>query len=112
MEIPFCLLEAFELFDHDDGLKPPTSRLDAAAALIFLLLDSNSNCLLDKDELDGPENIEPALIKARLSFLLLSNLEENFTRAAAATSSLEAGSRRMPRPFFLEAASSSATLLF
>jgi len=87
--------------------------LDAAAALILLLLDSSPNCLLaDVEDPDDPEKIEAALINARLSFLFLSNLAENFTWAALATSSSAGGSSRMLRPLFLETASSSATLFF
>lgn len=64
------------------------------------------------DEADNPGNMEPELINARLSFLFFSNLLENFTFAAVAASCSEAGSSRIPRPLFLDAASSSATLFF
>lgn len=110
--MPLRRPEATATFDHDDGLNPPVSMLDAAAALIFRLLDSSSSRLLDTEDPDGSENIEAALIKARLSFLFFSNLEENFTRTAAAESSFEAGRIRMLSPIFLEDASSSATLFF
>lgn len=112
IEIPFCFLEGTAPCDHADGLNPPTSKLEAAAALIFLLLDSNSNCLLEVEEPDCLGNIEEAWIKARLFFLFFSNFDENFTCAAAAVSSLAAGSSLMPRPIFLDADSSSATLFF
>jgi hypothetical protein len=80
MEFCLRLLQETVPCDHDDGLKPPVSKLVAAAALIFLLLDSSSKrFLLDIEEPDDPGNIEAALINARLSFLFLSNLEENFT---------------------------------
>lgn len=112
IEIPLGLLEGTLLRDHADGLNPPTSKLEAEAALIFLLFDSNSNCLLEMEEPDCPGNMEEAWIIARLFFLFFSNFEENFTCAAAAASSLAAGSSRMLRPIFLEADSSSATLFF
>lgn len=113
MEAPFCLLDRTAPCDQDDGLYPPAKRLDAALAEIFLLLDSSSSLLLpDMDETGNPGNMGAALINARLSFLFLSNLLENFTFAAAAASCSEAGSSRIPRPLFLDAASSSATLFF
>ena len=113
MEFCLCLLPETVPCDHDDGLNPPVSKLEAAEALIFLLLDSSSKrFLLDMEEPDDLEKIESALINARLSFLFLSNLEENFTWAAAAASSSVVGSKRMPRPIFLEMAASSATLFF
>lgn len=111
-ETPLRRLEATAPFDHDDGLNFPVSMLDAAEALIFLLLDSSSSRLDEEEEPDDCENIEAALINARLSFLFFSNFEENLTREAVTESSLEAGSSRTPRPIFLEAASSSATLFF
>lgn len=50
---PFC--------DHEDGLNPPVSILQAAAAQIFLLFDSSSNLLLlDADDPDDPGKIEAA----------------------------------------------------
>ena len=107
-----CLLDSKELCDHDDGLNPPLSKLEAADALILLLFDSNSNCFEFEVDADDPEKIEEALISARLSFLFRSNLDENFTCAAAAASSLLVGSSRMPSPIFFEALSSSATLFF
>lgn len=82
--------------------------LDTAPALIFLLLASSSSCF--ELDIEDPEKIEAALIKARLSFLFFSNLEENLTCAAAQASSLVDGRSRKPRPNFLEAASSSVTL--
>lgn len=60
-----CLPDEMVLLAHDDGLNPPTSKLDAVAAFIFLLLPSSSNrLLLDTDD---PEKIEEALINARFS---------------------------------------------
>lgn len=60
MEFPYCLLEVPALRDQTDGLNPPASKLDAALALIFLLLDSSSNRLLDMEGPDGAEKIEEA----------------------------------------------------
>lgn len=95
-------------------MNPPLSRLDAEAADIFLLLDSSSSLLLSgmEEEPDAPEKMDPALIRARLSFLFLSNLLENFTFAAAAASCSVDGSSLIPRPLFRQATSSSATLFF
>jgi len=98
--------------DSADGLNPPANKLEAEAALIFRLLDSRTS--LPLSDAAGPEgeNIEAAFINARLSFLFLSNLDENFTFAAVAVSSSAAGSSRIARPFFLEAVSSSAIRFF
>ena len=94
-------------------MNPPVSKLEAAAAQIFLLLDSSSSLfLLTVEDPDDPGNIEAALINARLSFLFLSNLEENLTPAAVEASSSLVGRSRMLRPIFLEADSSSKTLFF
>lgn len=113
IELHLRLREVTAPRDHDEGLYTPASKSDAAAALIFLLLDSNSICLLvDMEDPDDLGKIGAALINARLSFVFLSNLKENFTWAALAASSSDAGSSRMPRPLFLETASSSATLFF
>jgi len=96
--------------DHDDGLKLPARSLEAELAQIFLLFDSSS-CFLLSDT-DTPEKMDSALINALLSFLFLSNLVANFTLLAVAESSSVAGRSLMPRPLFLEAFSSSATLFF
>lgn len=110
---PLLRLHDAELFDHDDGLNPPVSNSDVMPALIFLLFDSNSKRFLsDMEDPDEPGKIEAAVINARFSFLFLSNLEENFMRAAVAASSSVAGSNRMPSPSFFETDSSSATLFF
>ncbi|KAK2971522.1 hypothetical protein RJ640_017891 [Escallonia rubra] len=93
----------------DDGLNPPTSRFDAVAAFIFLLLASSSILLV---LVDDPGKMEAVLINARFSALFLSCLGANLTSAAAVASSSDAGSSRMPSPIFLAAASSSATLFF
>lgn len=98
------------LLAHVDGLNPPTSKLDAVAAFIFLLLLASSNCFVADAE--GLENIDEDLIKALFSTWFLWNLEENFIRDAVAVSSSDGGRSRMPIPIFLEAASSSATLFF
>ena len=112
-QVLLCLPEETALCDHDDGLNPPTNRLEAVAAWIFLLLASSSSLFApDAEDPDEPGKIEAALISARLSFLFLSNLEENFVRAAVTVSSSDTGSSLMPRPFFLEATSSSAILFF
>lgn len=98
--------------DSADGLNPPVNKLEAVPTLIFLLFDSRTSLLLSDVVDPEDENIEAAFINARLSFLFLSNLDENFTFAAVAVSSSVAGSSRMPRPFFLEAVSSSAIRFF
>lgn len=108
----WCNIYQPSYLDHDDGLNPPTSKFEATLAFIFLLLDSSSKFLLEEGEAEDPEKIEAEWISALLSFRFLSNFGANFTCLAAATSSSEAGSNRIPSPIFLEAASSSATLFF
>lgn len=101
------LLEETEFCDHDEGLNLPES-IYAAAALIFLLLVSSPVIfLLATGNPDDLRKIEEALIKARVSLLVLSNLVENFTWDAAPASSSAAGSSRILMPILLEAASSS-----